>query len=226
MLSLPSVTLLCADGLDTDRAAAVLERCQRVCRFGAVRLLTHLPTGYAHRREILPLLSIVAYSLFMLKRAYLYVDTPHVLVVQHDGWILNADSWEEAWLGYDYIGPLFIHEHAIVPTSVGTGGFSLRSRALMEFVDRHVPDWDGTDEATERVQAHLGSFEDGVISTQLRPQLLDAGFRIAPPDEAARFAQGGQNDPAYHVARPFGFHGKWMNIDHDTGAVAPPPFIG
>lgn len=225
MLDLPSVTLLCADCIDAERAIAVLEKCKSLCNFGAVRLLTSLSTDYQHAVKIGSLDSICAYSIFMLKRAYLFVETAHVLVVQHDGWIINPDAWNPAWLGYDYAGPLFIHPHPISAMSVGTGGFSLRSKRLMVFVDQHVPAWDGSEESTTRVQAQLGSFEDGVISMNLRSRLVSAGFKFLSPGEAAKFAQGGQNDLKYYEPKPFGFHGQWNNIDLGTGLVSPPPFV-
>ncbi len=224
MLKLPSVTLFCADCLDTERAIVVLEKCKSLCEFGAVKLLTSLPTDYPHKVEIDPLLSLNAYSIFMLKRAHLYVETDHVLVVQHDGWILNPEAWNPDWLKYDYIGPLFIQKHDIDRYSVGTGGFSFRSKALMEFVDKRVPAWDGSAADTVRVQALLNCYEDGVISRQQRDSLEQAGFKFPSPKEAAQFAQGGNNDPAYHVERPFGFHGLWPNVNRETGIVAPPPF--
>lgn len=232
MLELPSVTLFCADCVQIDRAVSIIERCKSVCNFGAVKLLTSLPTNYQHRVEIDPLPSLCDYSIFMLKRAHLFIDTPHMLVVQHDGFILNADSWNPEWLKYDYIGPFFIQHYPLIPESMGTGGFSFRSKALMEYVSKRVPEWDGSSEETARIQAKLCQYEDGVIAASLRHELINTGFRFAPHSEAAKFAQGGwplenslqQNDTSHYTPRPFGFHGAWRNVDFSTGFVSPPPF--
>lgn len=224
MLDLTSVTLFCADCVDVDRAVVVLEKCKSVAKFGDVRLLTSLPTQYEHAQQIEPLSSHIHYSVFMLKRAVDYIQTPHFLVVQHDGWIINPGAWNPQWLSYDYTGPLFIHAHSINDMSVGSGGFSLRSRALMKQVQKHGPQWDGSDQGIKRLQSQFGAYEDGVISFNLRRQLIQAGFKFAPPAEAAKFAQGGQNDPAYFHERPFGFHGLWNNIDFESGLISPPPF--
>lgn len=228
MLELPSVTLFCADCVDIERAIHAVERCKAVARFGAVRLLTHLPTDHPDRVEIPRLPSLVDYSIFMLKRAVKFIDTPHALVIQHDGYIINAGSWNQAWLNLDYIGPLFIQDYANPQDMVGSGGFSLRSRAMMQYTEKCAPDWDGTPESTARAQKAVGSYEDGYISHNLRPHL-----RIGSPTEAAKFAQGGwpqspsvrRNERTYYVERPFGFHGKWSNIDEATGFVQPPPFV-
>src|SRR6187402_1157955 len=161
MIELPSVTLFCADCVDADRAIAVMEKCKSYCNFGAVRFLTSLPCSYEHKSEIMNLSSLVDYSIFMLTHAVDYVDTPHMLVVQHDGYIINPGSWNPEWLKYDYIGPLFIQDREITSMSVGSGGFSLRSRALMQYVKDRLPTWEGSHE-TERVQPQMGCYEDGV----------------------------------------------------------------
>ncbi len=226
MLELPSVTLFCADCVDIQRAIVIVERCKSLCNFGAVKLLTSLPTEYPHI-EIPRLGSLVEYSLFMLKRAVAYIDTPHALVVQHDGFIINADAWNPEWLKYDYMGPLFLQEH-VGEHRVGSGGFSLRSKALMEFVAKRAPSWDGTPESTTRAQAHVGSYEDGFISHTLRADLKGAGFKFATLADAAKFAQGGYPERSdsreFYVERPFGFHGGWSQINRATGFVSPPPF--
>lgn len=225
-LELPSVTLFCADCIHIDYAIPSLERCKALCNFGAVRLLTSMPSDYEHAVVIPPLDTLSAYSTFMLKRAHEYVETTHLLVAQHDGWILNPEAWDPAWLELDYIGPLFIHAHVTGPRSVGSGGFSLRSKRLMEHVSAMTPPWDNTTEGGNAHVRQVGAYEDGHISMTMRSQLEAAGFRFGTPEQAGRFAQGGNNDPAYHVAKPFGFHGLWGNIDHAIGEVSPPPFKG
>ncbi len=231
MIDLPSVTLLCADCVDENRAEKIIKRCTDVCNCGAVKFLTSLYTNSKYRVGIDHLASLVEYSIFMLKRADTFVDTEHVLVVQHDGYIINADAWNPEWLKYDYIGPLFIQDHK-PGDMVGSGGFSLRSKRLMEFVRLRTPTWDGSLDSTARVQKALGNYEDGVICHAFKYLLTAAGFKIAPPEVAAKFAQGGYphrnnkdpNDRTYYVERPFGFHGGWSNVNRETGVVSPPPF--
>lgn len=232
MLNLPSVTLLCADCVDADRAVRTIAKCTSVANFGAVKFLTHLPSVCPYRIEIPCLPSLIDYSIFMLKNAVKFVDTKHCLVVQHDGYIINPEAWNSDWLNYDYIGPIFIQDHAI-DARVGSGGFSLRTKKLMEFVAKRTPEWDGSPESTEAVQKKLGSYEDGVICHGLRPDIVKAGMKFAPPSAAAKFAQGGYphiasrdpHDRQYYVERPFGHHGGWSNINRETGFVSPPPFI-
>lgn len=211
-LKLPSVTLICIDCLNANRAIKVLERCKQLCDFGAVRLLTHIPVQYQHKVKIIPLNSLIAYSIFMLTKVHEYIDTEHMLIVQRDGWILNPESFNPEWLELDYIGPLFVQYD-----KVGSGGFSLRSKRLMADVAKQTPEWDGTQKGADLIQSQISFYEDGEIC--LTDKFRD--FKFATLGQAADFAMGGNRNPAYYREHPFGFHGTWSNIDHKTGKVFP-----
>jgi hypothetical protein len=226
-LKLPTVTLLCADGYSPSRVARVLEVCTGMIDFGAVKLLTHQATDSPYAVKIQPLISHLDYSLFMLFEAHRYVDTEHAMIVQYDGWPLNPDAWDPEWLNYDYIAPLFLQHQQVHARSVGSGGFSLRSKRLMSLAasaaKARFPSWDGTPQSTRMVQPAVGCYEDGWLAVKMRPELEAAGCRYAPPREASRFAWGGNLSCDYYVERPFGFHGIWLNyIDFSTGRVSPP----
>jgi len=211
-LQLPSVTLLCIDCVNATRAINVLEHCKTKADFGAVKLLTHIPTDYPERVRIKPLNTLVAYSIFMLTKVHEYVNTEHMLIVQRDGWILNPESFNPAWLELDYIGPIFVQYD-----KVGSGGFSLRTKRLMQSVAKNTPEWDWTQNKADEIQAIQSYYEDGVICLSNRfPK-----FKIASLEQASMFAQGGNRNPKYYVEKPFGFHGAWQNIDHETGKVFP-----
>jgi hypothetical protein len=210
-LQLTTVTLMCIDCLNTERAIKVLERCKQKADFGAVKLLTSIPTDYPHAVNITPLHSLVAYSVFMLTRCHEYIDTPHVLIVQRDGWILNPESFDPAWLELDYIGPLFVQYD-----KVGSGGFSLRSKKIMQHVSEKNLVWDGTQQHAEYIQARVGYYEDGVICLN---HGINKGFKIASNEQAAAFGQGGNRNPVYFREKPFGFHRTWQEIDFKTGIV-------
>lgn len=197
MIELPSVTLLCVDCVDAERAILALERCTSVCRFGAVRFLTSLPTEYNHV-TIEALSSVQAYSDFMLLRAHGFVSTTHALIVQHDGYIVNPRAWSPAFLSYDYIGAPWRDG------VVGNGGFSLRSKKLMVRVGERCRDLGGTPAVVleEGVRKIGVSNEDVVICRGLRPELEREGFAFAPASIAARFSVEDVGD----VARAFGSH--------------------
>lgn len=212
-LQLPSVTLICIDCVNANRAIKVLERCKGLADFGDVKLLTHIPINYEHKIKIKPLNTLVSYSIFMLTKVHEYIDTPNLLVVQRDGWILNPESFNPAWLDLDFIGPLFIQY-----PKVGSGGFSLRSKRVMQETAKVVPEWDWSQKNADEIQDQMGFYEDGVICLSKR---LSPDYKIASLEDACQFAQGGNREPEYYRHKPFGFHGTHQNIDHSTGFVSP-----
>jgi hypothetical protein len=211
---LSSTTLLCVDCLNISHAIKVVDRCKSLVDFADVKLLTSLPTNHHDKVYIAPINTLVHYSIFMLKLAHEYIDTPHCLVVQRDGWILNPDSWTNDFLNYDYIGPLFNQFD-----QQGVGGFSFRSAKLMQAASMMYPAWDGTQRGAEVLQPKVGMYEDGAIAVDKRNDLINLGFKYAPLEVAAHFAQGGNPNNNYYRPRPFGFHGSWRTIDQHTGLV-------
>ncbi len=217
-LELPNVTLICVDSR-TDglhKSIKAVERCKELVNFGSVKMLTHLDTDYEHKVDCPNISSHIMYSCFMLKEIYKYVNTKFMLTVQADGWILNANAWDDKWYQYDYIGALF-NQYDIV----GNGGFSFRSKALMEFISGNCKKWDISEEGANKLQKTLTCYEDGVISMSMTEQMNRKGFHVAPPNEACKFAQGGNPNEKYYYSHPFGFHGSWRQINIDTGYVYP-----
>lgn len=213
-LQLPQITLIVADGVNAERAKKVIDHCKTLCDFGAIKLCTHLPVDSEHRVEIMPLKSLIAYSIWCLTEMHKHIETQACLVVQRDGWILNPLSWNNDWLNYDYIGPLFVQHD-----DVGSGGFSMRSKRIMEAAAKRIGDWDGTEAHAQLLQTTKArSYEDGVLAMTMR---YEGNWNYAPKEEAGKFAQGGNPNPAYYHAYPWGFHGAHQNINHATGFVSP-----
>jgi hypothetical protein len=133
--------------------------------------------------------SSTAYSDFLLSQMVDHIDTPHCLVVQWDGHVIDARRWREEFLDYDYVGaswPQFCDGH-----DVGNGGFSLRSRNLMELC--RDPDFVG------------GHPEDVSIGRINRLWLEGRGMRFAPRDLADLFSTERTGD----LTTSFGYHGVW-----------------
>jgi Flp pilus assembly protein TadD len=193
MLALPDVTLACIDTLNHALALRALERSRAGIRFGRTLFLTDdgydgpMPAGIDVAR-IAPLRSRDDYSRFVLQGLLPHVATSHVLLVQWDGYVVNPAAWEPAFLDADYLGARwswFDDGH-----DVGNGGFSLRSRRLLEALQ---------DPRVELVEA-----EDVTIGRHCRDWLeRDYAIRFAPGALADRFAF----EAAWPIGRPFGFHG-------------------
>jgi hypothetical protein len=140
-------------------------------------------------RPIERLESRLDYSSFMLRGLAEHIRTDHALCIQWDGFVLNGAAWQQRFLDFDYIGapwPHFSDGH-----NVGNGGFSLRSRRLLE--------------ACATLPLSGEDPEDTVISRLCRPRLEAEGICFAPHELARRFA--------YERMKPtgeeFGFHGAF-----------------
>jgi len=168
-------------------------------RFGSALLFTDisdlaLPAG-VRQIEIARLTSSEAYSRFVLRELAPWIATSHCLIVQWDGFIVNPHLWDEQFLAYDYIGaswPQFTDGH-----DIGNGGFSLRSRRLLQACC--LP-----------MFQHNGEAEDLAICRTNRIMLeKNHALRFADQMVADRFSAERRS----RVSDAFGFHGAFNLID-------------
>lgn len=194
-LQLPSVTLCAVSSTNLTATVEAMRTSMQYVDFAEAVLCTHavdtaLDVGDAIR--IVPierLTSAKAYSHFMLTQLADHIATDHCLVAQWDGHVIDPARWRAEFLDYDYIGaswPQFDDAQ-----NVGNGGFSLRSRRLMEACR-----WD-------RFDAHHP--EDVAIGRTNRAMLEEQGMRFAPATLADDFAAERAGNPAM----AFGYHGAF-----------------
>ncbi len=171
-----------------------MECCLDQIDVAAALLLTDSPIKPDHPGIIVApidrITSSRAYSDFLLTRLVDYVATSHCLIVQWDGHVLNAARWRAEFLEQDYIGaswPQFSDGH-----DVGNGGFSLRSRRLMEVC---------RDPAFQSYHP-----EDVAIGRVNRNWLEVKGMRFASRALADIFSTERSGD----VSTSFGYHGAWL----------------
>lgn len=192
-LHLPTVTLCAAASVNLTATVAALQRCLDHADFARAILFSDtcppdLPQGVEWVR-VTRMESSSDYSRFVLHQLPLSIQTQHCLIVQWDGFVLDASAWDMGFLEVDYIGapwPQFDDGH-----DVGNGGFSLRSKRLMEacalpgFIDS-------------------GEAEDVVIARRNRDFLeRQCGMRFADRAQASSFSF--ERDRT--AAHSFGFHG-------------------
>ena len=186
------ITLVCIDGAYGWPSLNAMHFCKKQFNFAAAKFLTPLPEilAYASPLErqgievtkIEPLPSINHYSFFCIKRLVDYINTDYLLLVQHDGFILDSGLWTNDFFNYDYIGAAWADKR------VGNGGFSLRSKKLLTaLADSRVRDV---------------RIEDNAIGRHYKT-LLERyyGIKIAPLFMADRFSHEIDVHPS------FGFHG-------------------
>lgn len=190
-LSLPQVTLCAASSVNVAATVRALEACLAQIDFFACKLFTDAQVYPALPAiEVMPIArldSSPAYSQFILRQMVDHVETSHCLVVQWDGHVLDAGRWRAEFLDYDYIGarwPQFDDGQ-----DVGNGGFSLRSRRLME--------------ACRQPGFKDDKAEDMAIGRTNRAWLEGKGMRFAPGVVADLFAAERAGD----LTVSFGYHG-------------------
>jgi Flp pilus assembly protein TadD len=192
MLELPAVTLCCVDTANPELALRALQRSAAGIRFARLLFLTdraHYARGI-DVRTVAPLGSRQDYSAFVLKRLVDHIDTPHVLLIQWDGYVTNPGAWRDEFLACDYIGAKwFWHNDAM---RVGNGGFSLRSRKLLA--------------ALQDTRITLDGPEDETICRSFR-SLLEREHGIVFATEA--LADAFAFEAAYPIGNLFGFHGLY-----------------
>lgn len=204
-LELKEVTLCAATSVNVEATVSALAACLKQVEFAECVLLTDATVNCAHDGiGVVPVAAMESsrdYSNFILNHLLEHVQTSHCLIVQWDGFVLDAEAWQGRFLDFDYIGaawPQFQDGHA-----VGNGGFSLRSRKLLEAC--RDPGF---------VQGHP---EDIAICRTNRTMLEHKfGIRFADGECAARFAFERQHDGG----KTFGFHGVFNMVQ----AIGPERF--
>jgi len=213
MLSLPDVTLVAVSSVDLDGTLFALSASSHEIEFAEVKFLTSesiRPTNPKIKVEYIPKLDFLGYSKFIIKDLYRYVNTTHCLVVQADGFVLNPHKWNKDFLKYDYIGAPWPEKLSLKPgdhilemknNRVGNGGFSLRSKKLLE--ETAKIDFDNLTFPTFS--------EDMLICHFMYEEMIAAGIKFPAPQFAAQFSV--ESPEAAFGQSPetsFGFHGKLL----------------
>lgn len=184
---------------------AAMDRAEACARFGDRLFVTDRPADVAGRAglrivAVESLRSREDYSDVVLTGLAAHVHTPFVMLVQWDGYPVRPQNWTDAFLDYDYIGAPWPQFPSAI--AVGNGGFSLRSRRLLE--------------ACRDPRFQSGHPEDLFICHVNRALLEQAhGVRFAPAELAERFSCERMGS----AARAFGFHGLF-NMPREMGLKA------
>ena len=158
--------------------------------------------------KINPLRSAKNYNHFIIYELFKYINTSHLLLIQWDGFILNPNKWNQSFLDYDYIGAPFIPRANDINYSrdkqgnffsIGNGGFTLRSRKLLE-----APTKFNLKDNFKYTNHH----EDGFFCVYHRSFLESKGFKWAPFNLAKNFSFESIISINDIIDLPLGFHGR------------------
>ena len=187
VLNLPTVTLVCVDAINKE-TPYLLSKIQDRISFGD---FLYIDSGIN---------SVQEYNSFMLNDLNSFIKTEHCLVVQLDGFPLNNDAWTDEFLNYDYIGAPWINFPEMPAKElVGNGGFSLRSKKLLDEI--------------AKLKSSGSCLEDNFICIEQRKYLESLGIKFAPTELAKQFSI----ENGIYKGQ-FGFHGKLtMKINKQLG---------
>jgi len=218
-LNLQDITLITVTSVNIEAAVNALVVSSEHCRFGSIKLLSpsapnRLPSFIQHQ-AIKPI-DIEGYSKFMIEDLYQFIDTRHCLIIQPDGFVINPSAWKDEYLNYDYVGapwPEVVKMNnyqeetfSFSKNRVGNGGFSLRSKKLLDVCAK-------IDFGNLNYPIQI---EDMLIGHFLYEHMLESGIQFAPLDLANSFSiesyiEGLNND----LSSSFGFHGKhWLSNNY------------
>ena len=187
MINLSNVTLISMSSVNVELTIKSLEYSMLGINFGSVKLISHIKPDNLNENikffQIEKINSVNEYSFNVIYKLSEYIDTDYALIIQSDGYIVNPKSWKDEFLGYDYIGapfPLPNDKFTYRDSNgnifrVGNGGFSLRSKKLIDLPNKLNLKW-------EPFRGYYN--EDGFICGMNRHIYEENGCKFAPLDVA------------------------------------------
>lgn len=132
MIELPDVTVVIADTKNYGRAAYAIVKTLEQIKPARIVWLTDI--DYNHPDvdvvKIPPIKDKADYSRIMVKDLTKYFDTPYCLTIQHDGYAICGDAWNDEFYNWDFLGAPWIYPDP--ERNVGNDGFSLKSKKLCD----------------------------------------------------------------------------------------------
>lgn len=191
MVHLPTVTVVAVTTKDHGTTVAAIKKTLAHIKPAQVILFSDVMMFDADFKCIVidRFKSVKDYNRFIFKRLGDFIDSGHILVIQHDGYVIDGNAWTNEFLQYDYIGAPWTYTDG---RNVGNGGFSLRSAHLHKLLQ---------DDEFE----HCEQAEDEKICRYYRETLEKLAIKFAPDAVAHKFS--------FEMHRPlqptFGFHNEF-----------------
>jgi hypothetical protein len=201
VIKLENVTLLGVDCVDLDRLVRAADVSSLGIEFGQVKLLSDKESNDPRVVGIDPITEKKDYDKFIIEKLNDYVTTDYVLLIQWDGFVLNPKAWDDEYLKYDFIGAPWPNGE------IGNGGFSLRSKKLLEecaiLAKENELEYGGD----------VKNQEDVIICHTYKIYLESRGITFAPVSLAKKFSIEGNNENKRLWTHQLGFHDfKQTNI--------------
>lgn len=224
MIDLSEVTLFSIDTTDEiDKTLRALYTSMSGINYGSVKLVTTKKQiekyktqlendGITLEEPVIEVNNYNDYNYYVIYKLGQHIETSHCLLVQPDGFVLFPEKWDDSWLEYDYIGApwAYVEDSYIDPFGnhhrVGNGGFSLRSKKLLDVPNKVEVPWEVNNSDFYWMPPGVVNYhEDGNICVHNRHIFVEQGCKFAPVEVAVRFSQEARV-PECEGITPFGFH--------------------
>lgn len=231
MSKFSGVTIVSVDGRDGDHwgaQCAIRHSMDQLPGSNGLLLSPQLPKRLLPgvRHQFIAALGYFEYSLFMVYLLHHYIETDFALVVQDDGWVLNGNNWDDAYLNFDYVGAPTHFARIVSPAGAQyfrhfrwsqfyqqnaqrialdvamNGGFSLRSQKMLKtpqalVLDYKIPPPSLSHPAHSMQWDSDAHVEDVQLSIHMRDRLCEAGIQYADLELAKQFSIE-HLDPVFH----------------------------
>lgn len=134
MIELPNVTVIIADTKNYGRAAYAIVKTLEQIKPAKTVWLTDIDYNHPDVEviKIPPIKDKADYSRIITKDLNKYFDTTHCLLIQHDGYCIHGDAWNDEFYKWDFIGAPWIYPDP--ERNMGNDGFSLKSKRLCDIL--------------------------------------------------------------------------------------------
>jgi len=202
-IDLENITLVAMTSVNiSETIKAITYSCKDI-NFGSVKLITHeipnnLPS-FIEYNYIDKIDNIDDWNYKIIFHLHEYIQTEFAILIHDDGFIVNADSWRDDFLNYDYIGAPWSHNHLLdrdgKQIKVGNS-VSIRSHKLLKIPSEKNMPW---------IKYDNNYNEDTQICVWNRNLFLDNGIKFADFDIAKYFSHE-EYFKEYDGIKPFCFH--------------------
>lgn len=208
MLNLKNVTLFSiAWGNKLEQTKKALKKCCEQVAFYDVVFLTPPESSISTN----PTENEINYNVFMINHLHKFIKSDFCLVAQWDGFIIDANMWQDEFFDYDYIGASW--QFSGCKNCVGNGGFSLRSKRFLQVsssikYDPFNCSWFDPQQAYDRPIPP----EDWFLCYHSYEEMKDNAINFAPIDLANKFSVENIGPNTYFnrqdlsTYNSFGFH--------------------
>lgn len=132
MIELPHITVIIADTKNYGRAAYAIVKTLEQIKPAKTVWLTDIDYNHPDVEviKIPPIKDKADYSRIMVKDLTKYFTTPYCLTIQHDGYVIYGDAWNNEFYKWDFLGAPWLYPDP--ERNVGNDGFSLKSKRLCD----------------------------------------------------------------------------------------------